>query len=68
MEKATAKFFYEQMAGAYDGHMACVPHNPVLFSLVAAHAGNRNGPYACTQDDFANILRGVADALTEDKD
>ena len=61
--KAMAKFFYEQCAGTYCGHMANVANNPTLFGLCAAHAEKADSVYALTQTDFAALLHVIANEL-----
>lgn len=51
-----AKLFYDQCFGTTDGHMAAIPNNPVLNSIVVA-SGVR------TQEQFADFIREVADWL-----
>ena len=63
MNKQLAKFFYEQCAGSYSGHMANIPNNPVLFGLTKAYSGGSDNLYAATQTEFAEMLREVADEL-----
>ena len=53
-----AKYFYDQCSGMYNGHMAAIPNNPVLYGLMVAHGVN-------TKEDFARFLRQVADQLTK---
>ncbi len=53
----TAKFFRDQCTGDYMGHMANIPHNPVLHSLFVAHNAD------CDKAKFIEFLRACADAL-----
>lgn len=64
-EKALALFFYEQCAGTFTGHMANVPNNPTIHTLVRASSekGSSGNTYAATKNDFAKFLRGMADQL-----
>jgi hypothetical protein len=62
-EKALAKFFYEQCAGTYSGHMSHIANNPVLFGLISASTGTKDQCYAATQAAFAKLLREMADQL-----
>ena len=64
-EKALAKFFYEQCAGTYSGHMSHIANNPVLFGLISASTGTKDQDqcYAATQAAFAKLLREMADQL-----
>ena len=62
-EKALAKFFYEQCAGTYSGHMSHIANNPVLFGLISASTGTKDQYYAATQAAFAKLLREMADQL-----
>ncbi|WP_299076604.1 hypothetical protein [uncultured Paraglaciecola sp.] len=55
-DKALANYFYEQCTGGYDGHMATVPNNPVIYGLMFACG-------ATSKKDFAEQLRQFADAL-----
>lgn len=63
MNETLAKFFYEQCAGTFAGHMGMVPNNPTLFALVQATGGKQDNMYACTQTEFAALLRNMAGAL-----
>lgn len=63
VNKGMAKFFYEQCAGSYTGHMANVPNNPTLFGIMKAHTETMDNCYAMTQTEFANFLNAVADNL-----
>lgn len=58
-ETALARYFYEQCAGSYSGHMANVPNNPTLFGIVEASG-------AKSKKDFAALMRRFADALESD--
>jgi len=58
-DKTIAKFFYDQVVGAQVGHMANIPNNPVLSSLVCAQTGE----YSPTEAQFAAMLREIADCL-----
>jgi hypothetical protein len=60
VSKAMAKYFYEQCAGTYSGHMANVANNPVLFGIIGAHTDQRDNCYAASQAVFADFLRRVA--------
>jgi len=62
-----ARIFYEQCAGTTPGHMANVPNNPILFSILSAvtKPGSKNA-YACSKESFSTTLRKIADALDDD--
>lgn len=63
-QKALSELFYEQCAGTYSGHMANVPNNPLMFGLVAAATEVRSDNcYAASKNNFANLLREIADQL-----
>lgn len=63
---AIADLFYEQCAGTFSGHMANVPNNPVIFSLVwSATESTGIGGRAATKEEFAVFLREIADMLDE---
>ena len=70
MSKALAEFFYEQCVGTQPGHMALLPNNPILFSLLENVANANTGGvtmsrnhHAMTKPEFAIFLRNVADTL-----
>lgn len=52
-----AKLFYDQCLGGYSGHMASIPHNPQINSIVSAFCETRN------KKGFIKFLRECADAL-----
>lgn len=58
-----ANFFYEQCAGTTTGHMANIPNNTVLFSLMRAYSKSQDQQYALTKVEFANLLRDIATEL-----
>lgn len=66
-KQAISKFFYEQCAGSTSGHMAMIPNNPVLFGLIKSMSGTNDNNYACTQTEFAAILRELAEDLDPKK-
>lgn len=55
---AMARLFLDQCIGTYSGHMAAIPHNPVLASICLA-----NGVDSYKPESFPSFLRGVANAL-----
>lgn len=59
VSQAMAYYFYEQICGQHNGHMAAIPNNPVLYGLVAAHCAER-------KEDFTRFLRQVADELEKE--
>ena len=61
--KAFSKYFYEQCAGAFAGHMGMVPNNPTLFGLVKAYSSGLDSHYAATQTEFSAMLRNIANEL-----
>ena len=62
--EAMAELFYDQCAGSTSGHMANVPNNPVLFSLVSCAAdGKPDNCRAASKKNFALMLREMADHL-----
>ena len=58
VSEAVAQYFYEQCCGAYTGHMAHTPNNPVIDGLIKAHRCKK-------PEDFARFLRQVADHLEQ---
>jgi len=63
ISKLLAKFFYEQCAGTTAGHMANIPNNPVLFSLIQGFSSGHKNINAVEQEDFIKFLRLIADEL-----
>ena len=63
MEEAFATLFYEQCAGTTAGHMAPIPNNPVLFSMVKAKMNNHSHTHAASKNEFAELLREIARTL-----
>jgi hypothetical protein len=53
MNKEMAEFIYEQMAGEQSGHMAMIPNNPMMFSLLKACG-------VCDKRDFGQFLFEVS--------
>ena len=67
MSNPLAEFFYEQCAGATSGHMAMIPNNPIMFSLIAVFTGGVNNTrHAATKEEFQEFLRYMADELDAD--
>lgn len=62
-KNAFAELFYEQCAGVTSGHMAHIPNNPVLFSMLSAATGSSATTYACSKVEFSEFLRCAADML-----
>jgi len=56
VSEAMAQYFYDQCAGQYNGYMAALLNNPVIYGLVMAHSADR-------KEDFVRFLRQVADKL-----
>lgn len=61
MSKELAEFFYDQCCGQHAGHMAMLPNNPVLHSLMRGlgvispnNVGNNE------REKFAEMLRQLA--------
>lgn len=67
LSKELASFVYEQIAGTNCGHMANLPNNAVLFSLLATHSKQPDNCYAMSKTEFVAFLKGVVDALEETK-
>lgn len=63
--KGFAEFFYEQCCGSYSGHMAAIPYNPTLHSFFMAIIGSWKNDKV-TQEEFARILRAIADDLDKE--
>jgi len=66
MNRTVAEIFYQQCAGTTSGHMANVPNNPVLYSLLSAYLGDSPGSsdcYAINRAAFADMLREMSEAL-----
>ncbi len=60
VSESVAKYFYEQCAGSFTGHMANVPNNPVLHGLLHAHS-------VSSKQDFSRFLHQVAEKLIKDQ-
>lgn len=58
VSKAVSVYFYDQICGDTNGHMAAIPNNPVLGGLMAAHGVE-------SRTDFAEFLKQVVDNLQE---
>jgi hypothetical protein len=67
VSKELARFFMDQCAGSYSGHMSNIPNNPTLFGLFRAHGVSEPSGRADPKG-FAVFLRAVADALDADAD
>lgn len=65
VSKELARFFMDQCAGSYSGHMSNIPNNPTLFGLCLAHNVATPGGRP-DKKDFAVFLRAVATALDGD--
>lgn len=64
MNKKLAKVFYEMCAGSHSGHMANIPNNPVIYSILRAMSEGRDDQcYAMSLSEFAITLRDMADAI-----
>ena len=67
MDYKTAKIIKEQIMGQYAGHMANIPHNPVLHSMFTVLIGKGYDPADKDKEKaFAKVLREIADALTKE--
>ena len=60
VSKNVSDIFYEQMCGSTSGHMAHVPNNPVLFSMMKVFSGSSDNVYAASKTEFAELLRSIA--------
>lgn len=59
---AMARLFKQQCIGTYSGHMASIPHNPILQSIFVAISGDT---YQAEQD-FADTLIALGNALKKE--
>lgn len=61
VSEAMAKLVIEQCIGEYPGHMASIPHNPMLKAMFQSHVpGHRD----MDVNQFAEALRQVANHLS----
>ena len=68
-EEALSDIFMEQCIGEYSGHMARIPHNPILYSICKVMCPSmRSSSDPETRKQFARMLHELADNLTEEKD
>jgi len=58
-----AKFFMDQIVGLHNGHMASIPNNPVLQSMIIAYFGT----YKIDSEQFREFLNGVSEALRKEE-
>lgn len=59
VSEAVSAFFLDQCIGTTPGHMANIPNNTTLYSLMQAHCVHE-------KDAFVRFLRQVADNLDKE--
>ena len=57
-----ARLFKDQCVGQYNGHMAAIPHNPVLASIFKAIS-----PAGYDNIDFADTVIAIGKRLKEEQ-